>query len=524
MKDYHMRNFSRLTPRLGSTSILALALSFGAAATAAAQTDFVFGTLSAPTQGHVAIFVGEDGTLSGAAADINDMTDGRLETALKDAEFEGKFGKKLHLYGMSPMTRVTVIGTGEDDLTVRQLRDLGGYAAQASDNKKNLSVMIDSLDTEVDETAAQIAMGYALGSYSFTKYKEDAEDPERTVSFHSNNTAASETLYTDDLGHVVSGVSFARDMGTEPGKSIYPESFAQGVRDLFKNVPDADVEVMGLSELRRRNMGALIGVGQGSIHDPRLIVVSYMGGDSGEDPVALVGKGITFDTGGISLKGNTGQWLMKSDLSGAAAVAGTLYAAAQRGADINLVGVMAMAENMPAEDAIRPGDVLKTMSGKTIEVMSTDAEGRLVLSDAVTYVQDEYDPQLLIDIATLTGSAARALADDYAAVITRDWDLSQDMMRIGKEVGEDVWPLPLNDNHFKAIKSDIADIKSTAGNPGASIGGAVVGTFIDEDRPWVHLDIAGVDWLDKAIPTTPKGHAGWGVRFMDGVVRDLETQ
>ena len=517
-----MNRFSYLFKRLGSASLIAMTLSF--ATTASAETDLVFGALADQTQDHVTVFVGEDGELSGAASDVNAKTEGRLQTALKDAEFKGKFGKTLNLYGMSPIARITVIGTGSGELTTRQLRDLGGYVAKASDNEKNLSVMVDSLDTQVSEISAQMAFGYELGSYSFTKYKEDAKDPDRVVAFHSGNMTASKALYENDLSYVAEGVNFARDMGSEPGKSIYPESFAQGVRGLMKGVPNVSVKVMELSEMQRLNMGALIGVGQGSVHDPRLIIVSYRGGERDSAPVALVGKGITFDTGGISLKPNSGQWQMKSDLSGAAAVAGAVYAAAQRGADVNLVGVMAMAENMPASDAIRPGDVLETMSGKTIEVMSTDAEGRLVLSDAVTYVQEEYDPKLLIDIATLTGSAARALADDYAAIITRDWDLSEHMMRIGTEVGEDVWPLPLNKQHYKSIKSDIADIKSTAGNPGASIGAAVIGTFVDEDRPWVHLDIAGVDWIDSATPTTPKGHAGWGVRFMDGVVRDLETE
>ena len=515
-----MRSLTHFT----STAAIAFALTLGSATSAVAETDFVFGALTADTQNHVTIFVGSDGKLTGAAEDINEKTDGRLESAMNDAEFSGKFGKKLHLYGMGDFTRITLIGTGDETLTARQLHDLGGHVAGASDNEKNLSVMVDDLDTNIDAPAAQLAMGYKLGSYSFTKYKQDAKDIDRTVAFHSDATDAAQELFTSDLGHVATGVNFARDMGTEPGNTIYPESFAEQVRELFRGVPGVKVEVMGVSDMRRRNMGALMGVGKGSIHDPRLITVTYMGGNRGEDPVALVGKGITFDTGGISLKPNSGQWLMKSDLSGAAAVAGTLYAAAQRGANVNVVGIMGMAENMPAEDAIRPGDVLTTMSGKTIEVMSTDAEGRLVLADAVTYAQEEYDPRLLLNIATLTGSAARAMGDDYGAIISRDWDLSEHMMRIGTDVGEDVWPLPLNDNHFKAIKSDIADIKSTAGAPGASIGGAVVGTFIDEDRPWVHLDIAGVDWLDSGTPTTPKGHAGWGVRFMDGVLRDLEAE
>ncbi len=486
---------------------------------------------------HIAIFVSKDGTFSQAVAQINTKTGGRLETALENANYKGSFGKKLHLYGLAPYKSILVVGAGSDDLSVRNLRDLGGHIAQANksqarnqanksqarNNDYGLSVIAEGLNTTVSQSSAQLAMGYALGSYGFDKYKGKKTATNRTLRFLSNGFAASKALYENDLQHVVTGVNFARDMGTEPGKSIYPESYVQRVRQLFKGVGHVKIEVMGVAQMQRHNMGALLGVGQGSIHDPRLVIVTYMGGAKNEAPIALAGKGITFDTGGISIKPNSGQWQMKSDLSGAAAVAGTLYATAMRGDKVNLVGVMAMAENMPARDAIRPGDVLQTMSGKTIEVMSTDAEGRLVLSDAVTYVQKQYDPRLLIDIATLTGSAARAMGADYAAVITRDWDLAVDMMRIGKLAGEDVWPLPLNSNHFKAIRSDIADIKSTAGNPGASIGAAVIGTFVDEGRVWVHLDIAGVDWLNKATPTTPKGHAGWGVRFLDTVIREYQA-
>ncbi len=508
--------------KTGLGFILSCLLAFSAYAQAS-NTRLEFKGLDVNAE-HIAVFVGKDGELSKAVADINAKTDGRLQTALKDAEFEGKFGKKLRLYGLSPFKSVIVVGSGEDELSVRQLRDLGGYVAQASSNDDSLAIIGAGLNTSVAQSAAELAMGYALGSYSFDKYKAkgsgDSKKKARTVSFHTEEPQLSKDLFVNDLKHVVTGVGFARDMGTEPGKSIYPENYAQRVRKLFKGVANVKVEVMDLAQMKRKNMGALMGVGQGSIHDPRLVTVTYMGGASNEAPIALVGKGITFDSGGISLKPNTGQWAMKSDLSGAAAVAGTIYAVAKRGDKVNLVGVMAMAENMPSGKAIRPGDVLTTMSGKTIEVMSTDAEGRLVLSDAMTYVQEEYDPRLLIDIATLTGSAARAMGEDYAAVITPDWDLTQEMMRIGKAVGEDVWPLPLNKNHYKAIASDIADIKSTAGRPGASIGAAVIGTFVDEDRKWVHLDIAGVDWLDKATPTTPKGHAGWGVRFLDAVVRE----
>lgn len=508
--------------KIGLIVFLSSLLTHAAYATAD-KTTFEFEAVNSNAE-HIAIFVGKDGDLSNVAAKVNAKTEGRLETALKSAEFKGKFGSKLRLFGIRPFKSIIVIGSGSDELSVRKLRDLGGYVAQASNNDYGLSIIAEGLNTTVEQSSAQLAMGYALSSYKFDKYKQKKTGKDRTVSFHSNGFAASEALFESDLSHIITGVSFARDMGTEPGKSIYPESFTMRVRQLFKGVDNIKIEVMGVSQMQKHNLGALLGVGQGSIHDPRLIVVSYTGGERDEAPIALVGKGITFDTGGISIKPNTGQWQMKSDLSGAAAVAGTLFAAAKRGDKVNIVGVMAMAENMPARDAIRPGDVLTTMSGKTIEVISTDAEGRLVLSDAMTYVQKQYDPRLLINIATLTGSAARAVGADYAAVITRDWDLAVEMMRIGKLAGEDVWPLPLNKNHFKAIRSDIADIKGSGGRPGASIGAAVVGTFVDEDRVWVHLDIAGVDWLTKATPTTPKGHAGWGVRFLDAVVRENHAE
>jgi leucyl aminopeptidase len=502
-----------------SATAIALTLSL-APSLATAKTTFQFENANLPSGKHVTVLVDSDGVLTGMAAEIDSLSGGRLSEAIENADFKGKFGETRTFYGLRPYTSLTVVGMGDKILTAPKLHDLGGYIAKASDNDLSIEVVAESINTPTASVSANFAAGYAMGSYTFKKYKTNFEDKDRTVTFIAEDAAQSSSVYNNDLAHLVKGQSFARDMGTEPGKSMYPELFAQRVSDMFRGVPNVSVEVLDLRDLARNNMGALIGVGQGSVHDPRLIVVNYRGGASGAAPIALVGKGITFDTGGISIKPNSGQWLMKSDLSGAAAVAGTVYAAAKRGEKVNVVGVMSMAENMPSGKAIRPGDVLETMSGKTIEVMSTDAEGRLVLSDAVTYVQEKHDPSLLIDIATLTGSVGRALGTDYAGVITRDWALSEEMMVIGKSVGEPVWPLPLNKSHYKAIKSDIADIKSTAGSPGASIGGAVIGTFIDEDQPWVHLDIAGVDWLTSGTPTSPKGHSGWGVRFMDGVLRD----
>lgn len=507
----------RLATSLALTSALMLA---APTALAGDIPEFTFGAASVPSGGDVIIFA-DDAELTGAGAELDTALGGRLSDALSRHEFKGKFGKSVSFNALAPYDTVTVIGTGSETLSKRKLHDLGGHAATKSDG--DAAIIADEFDTEIPSPGAHIAKGFALRSYSFDKYKfkeDDAEDKGATkITMHVAEPSASTALYNNDLVYVVEGTYLARDLGTEPGNVIYPQTFVDRVRPKFRGVPNVSVRVMNEADIRREGMGVLLGTARGSVHDVRMLVVSYNGGEKDAAPLALVGKGITFDTGGISLKQNTNMWYMKSDLSGAAAVAGTLLATAKRGEAINVVGIMPLSENMPAADAIRPGDVLTSMGGKTIEVGSTDAEGRLQLADAVQYAQKEFEPYMLLDIATLTGSAVSAMGDDYGAVLTRDWDLTLRMMEIGDAAGEDVWPLPLNDGHFKQIKSNIADIKSTAGRPGASIGAAVIGTFVDEDLPWIHLDIAGVDWMDSAKPTIPKGHAGWGVRFMNELVR-----
>ena len=248
-------------------------------------------------------------------------------------------------------------------------------------------------------------------------------------------------------------------------------------------------------------------------------MIEYLAG--GERPtLALAGKGITFDSGGFSLKNNDGMWKMKADMTGAAVVSATVLAAARRGADVNVVGLAALAENMPSGTAIRPGDVLTSMSGKTIEISSTDAEGRLVLSDAVHFAQVEYSPAVLIDVATLTGSVSRAVGPDYAGLFSRDDELAARLLDAGVTSGEQLWRLPLNDAFFERIESDIADVVNGGiSAAGASIGAAFIGTFVAEDQSWAHLDIAGVDYADEALPTVPTGFSGWGVRILDEFIR-----
>jgi leucyl aminopeptidase len=266
-------------------------------------------------------------------------------------------------------------------------------------------------------------------------------------------------------------------------------------------------------------MGAHWGVGKGSTRPPRLLIIEYMAGGD-RPPVVLAGKGITFDSGGITLKDNDGMWAMKGDLGGAGVVTGTVLAAARRAAPINVVALAALAENMPSGSANRPGDILTSMSGITIEIISTDAEGRLVLSDAVHYGQVTYEPDVLIDVATLTGSVGRALGDDYAGVFGRHDELIEQLSAASEMANEGVWRLPLDASHFKQIESKFADIKNSgAGNPGASVGAAFIGSFVDEEQVWAHLDIAGVDYLDEDRPTVPKGFTGWGVRTLDEYLR-----
>ncbi|MFT5541136.1 MAG: leucyl aminopeptidase [Glaciecola sp.] len=490
---------------------------------AKASFDFSINA-SAEKKNHV-IFVDDIDSLKGMASKLNENSDGQLSKLIALNKFKAEKGEILHLQMVADSESILIIGSKDSDgLSGPELQNLGGKIASSFNSAQddiNIAIHVENLQTSEASPSAHLAYGYHLRHYSFDRYKTKKSEGQSDVSLISANAEESSNLYNSDLAYIAEGVHLTRDLATEPGNHMYPQAFVDVVKAKFKGIKNIDIDVLDMRDIRKLKMGALEGVGKGSVNDPRLLVIKYSGNEKGKAPIALVGKGITFDTGGISLKQNAGMWAMKSDLAGAAAVAGALYANAKRGEKVNLIGFMPLAENMPSQDAIRPGDVLETMKGVSIEIISTDAEGRLILADAVYYAQQKYKPRMLLNIATLTGSAGRALSDEYAAVITRDFDLSRKMMTVGERSGENVWPLPLHPNHFKQIESPIADIKNSgAGNPGASIGAAVVATFIDDDLPWVHLDIAGVDWLESDIDVAPKGSQGWGVRFMDQLVRD----
>jgi leucyl aminopeptidase len=320
------------------------------------------------------------------------------------------------------------------------------------------------------------------------------------------------------------GVRFARDLVNEPANVIYPASFVARTRAAFEGVENVTIEVLDQADMRSLGMGAIAGVGQGSPRGARLMLVTYRGANTA--PMVLAGKGITFDTGGISIKSNTGMWEMKGDMSGAAATTGALLSLAKSKAPVHVVAVAALAENMPGANAQRPGDVVRTLSGKTIEIRSTDAEGRLVLADGIEYAVREKQPFALVDIATLTGSAGRALGPEYAALFAREDAHADAGLSASEKTGEALWRLPLHPAYAKAIKSNIADIKNsnTSPAPGASAGAHFIGYFVPEDLPWMHIDMAAVDRTDSSRPLIPAGARGFGVMLLDELARNWRPE
>jgi leucyl aminopeptidase len=331
--------------------------------------------------------------------------------------------------------------------------------------------------------------------------------------------SAAQAAWTESAA-VVEGVSLTRELVTEPANIIYPESFVARCEKL--KAYGVEFEVLGQAEMEAAGMGALLGVNQGSVREPRLLVMRWDGTSGAtEKPVVFVGKGVTFDTGGISLKPPAGMEDMKWDMGGAGAVAGTMLALAKRKAKAHVVGICGLVENMPDGKAQRPGDVVTSMSGQTIEVINTDAEGRLVLCDAMTWVQRKYKPEVMIDLATLTGAIIISLGNEYGGMFCNDDGLADKLTAAGKATGDNLWRQPLGAAYDKLIDSPIADIKNVGPREGGSITAAqFLQRFVDEGVKWAHLDIAGMVWAAKPGATWDKGATGFGVRLLDRFVAD----
>ena len=487
-----------------------------AASTAANSAERPIGfAASAPTDAALVLLTAD----KSLPADVPLSAEERkaTEAALANAGFAAKANEIVSLRGIGARPRIMIVGLGKDGGS-KAVMEAAGKAAQDLRSEK-APVAIAGAGTAA--LMADAALGYALGQYRFDRYKVTTGSAPSTapVTIIGGEASAAMAAWTRRHVATAEAVRFARDLSNEPASAVYPESFIARTREAFAGLPGVSIEVLDEAAMRKLNMGSILGVGQGSPRGSRLLLVTYKGSDAA--PLAMVGKGITFDSGGISLKPGSGMWRMKGDMSGAAAVVGAALSLAKSKAPVHVVAVAALAENMPDGNAQRPGDVVRTMSGKTAEIFSTDAEGRMVLVDGIEYVAATRKPAGIVDIATLTGAKVTALGDEYAGLFGRHEGLAGAVQAAADATGEAVWRLPLHPNYAEDLKSDIADIKhGTEGvPPGAGHGAHFIGFFVDPATPWAHIDIAGNEMSDSAKPLAPKGATGFGVRLLDALAR-----
>jgi leucyl aminopeptidase len=419
--------------------------------------------------------------------------------------------------------RLLVVGVGNGGSREQAAEKLGGTAAARLlvSGEKRAVIDVGGLGYDAD-AAARVGFGAALRSWRYDRYRtklQDKQKPTLEEIVIVGNQGAGQR-YTLRWAPVVEGVSLTRELVTEPANIIYPETFVERVRKALDGT-GVGIEILDRTQMEKLGMGALLGVAQGSAREARLLILTWNGGGKGE-PTAFVGKGVTFDTGGISIKPAAGMEAMKWDMGGAGAVAGALKAVALRKAKANIVGICGLVENMPGGNAQRPGDVVTTLSGQTVEVINTDAEGRLVLADAVAYVQRTFKPKTVIDLATLTGAIIVSLGHEWAGLFSNNDELASELLKASDESGDKLWRMPLAEPFDRLIDSPIADMKNVGPREGGSITAAqFIQRFIESGVRWAHIDMAGKAWADKPSATFEKGATGYGVRLLDQYVEDV---
>ena len=485
---------------------------------------FSFSEIGLPNTGVVIVCVQEGGKLGSMGRRLDKSTNGALSRAIKESRFEGKKAQTLDVVAPAGMklSRIVLAGIGKTMGETDQ-QALGGrlLAHLNRIGAKTAAIVVEGGARDLVSAAANIAYGARLRSYRFDKYrtkeKPKAKPTMRTLTMRVKGAAAARRMFAP-LNKIADGVFFTRDLVSAPPNVLYPESFAKEVKALAKL--GVKVEVLGERQMKRLGMGALLGVGQGSERDSQLVVMRWEGAARSKKPIAFVGKGVTFDTGGISLKPGPGRHDMKWDMGGAGTVSGLMMALAGRKAKVNAIGVIGLVENMPDGMAQRPGDIVTSLSGQTIEILNTDAEGRLVLADALWYTQERFKPSLMIDLATLTGAIIISLGHEHAGMFSNDDKMSEQLAKAGRATGEKVWRMPLDDAYDKKINCDAADMKNIGGRDGGSITAAQFLQRFVNKVPWAHLDIAGVAWSSKDAPTIPRGGTSFGVRLLDRFVSD----
>jgi leucyl aminopeptidase len=487
-----------------------------------------FGPFAAPAKGVLTVFCDDALKLGPATRKVLGSAAGLVARAAKAERFTGKMGSSLELIVPAGLRvdRLVVIGAGKTaDLKPKDFLKLGGLAMgrwPASATVGTLFAELPGGAMKPDQTA-DLAQGIRLRAYAFDRYKTKRKDDEdkprsRNVTVAAGDVAAVRQAFLARAA-VADGVLMARDLVNEPANVLYPEEFARRAGALKK--VGVALDVLDIKAMKKLGMKALLGVGQGSARESRVVVMRWNGGRKGDAPVAFIGKGVCFDTGGISIKPAAGMEDMKGDMAGAACVTGLMHALAARKAKVNAVGVIGLVENMPDGNAQRPGDIVTSMSGQTIEIINTDAEGRLVLADVIWYAAKRFKPKFMVDLATLTGAIIVALGHEYAGMFSNDDKLSERLAKAGEATGERVWRMPLTSEYDKLIDSKFADVKNTGGRMGGAITAAqFIQRFVADKTPWAHLDIAGTGFDSRQTDTNRSWGSGWGVRLLDRLVAD----
>jgi leucyl aminopeptidase len=488
--------------------------------------DIAFAKPALPESGALVLPLAEEDLGGALVAEWDRLLGGHVARGLAAAEFKGRKGQSVTLYAPGGgLSRLLLIGLGKRDALDASAAEAAGGAAAAALGKETVA----SIDARAiggwAGAPADLALGAVLRAWRFDRYRttEKPEDKPRLTGIKvlCEDPATAKTEWSSRRA-VAEGVFLTRELVSEPANILNPPEFADRLRKLEKL--GVEVEVFGQKDLEKLGFGSMLCVSQGSAQPPRMVVMRWNGTDSRKrdsQPIAFIGKGVTFDTGGISIKPAGGMEDMKWDMAGAGVVAGLMAALAGRKAKVDVVGLVGLVENMPSGTATRPGDVVTSYSGQTIEVINTDAEGRLVLADVLAYCKKRFDPAFMVNLATLTGAIIVALGNEHAGLFSNDDGLAKRIEEAGKTVGELAWRMPLGEAYDRQIRSDIADMKNVGGGrAGGSITAAqFLQRFVD-GCPWAHLDIAGVAWSSKDQPTVPKGATAWGVRLLDRLVAE----
>ena len=470
----------------------------------------------------IVLYAAEGAAPSGAASTVWATTGLDWPQASAAGAFKGRQGQALDIIGQGGM-HVLVLGSGnaQDDVPLNGWTDRGGslFAKIAVTRAETVAVVLDEAGA-TPAAVAELAAGLRLRHYRFDKYKSVRADDgpaNLAITLHVADPAAAD-LAIADRGATVDGTLLARDLLNEPANVLGPVEFAARAAELA--ALGVEIEILEPAALEALGMGSLLCVAQGSDRPARLVVMQWRGDKADVEPLAFVGKGVVFDTGGISIKPAANMEDMKGDMGGAAAVTGLMCALATRKAPVNVVGVIGLVENMPSGGAVRPGDIVKAMSGTTIEVINTDAEGRLVLADALWYTQDRFKPKFMINLATLTGAIIVALGHEHAGLFSNNDELATKLLAAGLSANEKLWRMPLSPAYDKLIESKFADIRNSVGRPAGSITAAQFLQRFVNDVPWAHLDIAGTAFGTKPSEVNTSWAPGFGVALLDRLVRD----